>query len=117
MFEERIFVYIDEIPSQNRRKRELAQPIRSRMAMGKVFWPGFAQWWPSAKQELLAFDSGKHDDLVDALASLGMGLDQMFTPGKRKEEDKGVLLPSSGITLKDLRKLSKRREFERSTNS
>jgi predicted phage terminase large subunit-like protein len=59
-----------------------ARSIQARMAMGMVLWP---EDWPQlgeAFAQLLAFPNGKHDDLVAALAMLGMGLDRMIeAPG------------------------------------
>jgi hypothetical protein len=47
------------------------------MSMGMVRFPKFAPWWEKAEAEMLAFDTGTHDDFVDALAHVGMGLDRM----------------------------------------
>jgi hypothetical protein len=51
------------------------------MSMGKVFFPRFATWWPDAQDELMKFPSSSHDDFVDALAHIGMGLDKQVRAG------------------------------------
>jgi hypothetical protein len=44
------------------------------MSMKKVHFPRFAPWWPDARKELLQFPYGAHDDFVDWLSHIGMGL-------------------------------------------
>jgi predicted phage terminase large subunit-like protein len=83
MHEERIYCPIEEVtPVKDKQTR--AQAIRGRMAMGKVFFPKFATWWPEAENELLKFPSARHDDFVDTIAHIGMGLD--FQVGAQKPE-------------------------------
>lgn len=79
MSEERVWTYIEEV-TPVRDKQSRAQSIRGRMAMGRVRFPTFAPWWPDAMHELLTFPTGKHDDFVDALAHIGMGLDRTTRP-------------------------------------
>lgn len=75
MQERQIYCAIDEVvPTKDKQTR--AQSIRARMSMGKVFFPRFASWWPDAQDELLKFPSSTHDDFVDTLAHIGMGLDK-----------------------------------------
>ena len=69
---------IDEVtPAKDKQTR--AQAIRGRMAMGKVHFPRFAPWMQDAEQELLKFPAAKHDDFVDALAYIGLGLSKQFS--------------------------------------
>ena len=73
-------------------KEQRAQSIAARVAMGKVYFPKGPQW-DKAIDELLAFPSGLHDDFVDALAHLGMGLQSMFgrsKPTLKKQEPHGT---------------------------
>lgn len=73
MGEERIYCAIDEVtPAKDKQTR--AQAIRGRMAMGKVFFPKFATWWQDAQNEMMKFPAGRHDDFVDYMAHIGMGL-------------------------------------------
>lgn len=78
MHEERIYCTIDEVvPAKDKQTR--AQAIKGRMSMGKVRFPGFADWWGAAQSELLSFPSGKHDDFCDALSYVGLGLGRMHS--------------------------------------
>lgn len=73
MSEEKVYITLDPIrPSQDKKTR--ARSIQGRIAMRKVFFPGFAPWWPDAKAELLKFPRAAHDDFVDWLALFGLGL-------------------------------------------
>jgi predicted phage terminase large subunit-like protein len=73
MHEEKIYCPIEEVtPVKDKQTR--AQAIRGRMAMGKVYFPKFAHWWNEAENELLKFPAARHDDFVDTLAHIGMGL-------------------------------------------
>lgn len=73
MQELRIYTSIDEVvPAKDKRTR--ARAIQGRMRMRKVHFPAFAPWWPDARSELLKFPYGSHDDFVDWLAHIGMGL-------------------------------------------
>jgi predicted phage terminase large subunit-like protein len=77
MQEEGMFCAVVEVvPIQDKQTR--AQSIQGRMAMGKVFFPERAAWWPAARDELLKFPAGQHDDFVDALAYVGLGLNYLI---------------------------------------
>jgi hypothetical protein len=65
--------------------------IRGYMAMGMVRWPADWPQWAEAEKQLLSFP-GKRDDLVAALAMLGMGLDKMSPADSSKPKD----LPAPG---------------------
>lgn len=76
MNEEQVYCAIDEVvPVKDKQTR--AQSIRGRMAMKRVHFPAFATWWPKAKQQLLRFPNDAHDDFVDFIAHIGMGLDRL----------------------------------------
>lgn len=78
MREEQVFFAIDEkTPVKDKQTR--AQAIQARMAMGKVHLPSFAPWYSSAVEELLAFPNGTHDDFVDFLAWIGLGVDRLVS--------------------------------------
>ncbi|AUQ95956.1 Terminase-like family protein [Phaeobacter inhibens] len=58
-------------------KEQRAQSIAARVAMGKVFIPKGPQFeW--LVEEMLAFPNGTHDDGVDMLSLLGLGLQSQF---------------------------------------
>lgn len=55
-------------------KMQRAHSARARAAQGRILFPAFAEWWPRAKNELLKFPNGRHDDFVDMLSIIGMKL-------------------------------------------
>lgn len=79
MIEESCYVNVEEI-TPVRDKKTRAQSIQARTNMKKVYFPKFASWWPDALSEMLKFrgDGGTHDDFVDALAYIGLGLDFQY---------------------------------------
>ena len=88
MAEERVYCRIEEVtPVANKVQR--AQSILGRMAMKKVQMPKNAHWTGAAVDELLKFPQGRHDDFVDTLAWVGMGLSRLASPsGKIVQETK-----------------------------
>lgn len=69
---------IEMTPTKDKMTR--ARSIQGRMAMGMVRFPGFAPWFENAKQEMLKFPFGKHDDFCDWLSWCGLGLDSIVRP-------------------------------------
>jgi len=61
-------------------KAQRAQSIAARVATGKVFLPADAPWVEKAINQMMAFPNGTHDDFVDALAYIGLGLTSQFAP-------------------------------------
>jgi len=69
MFQERNLspVYDDTlVPVKDKRVR--ATPLQGWMQNHRVYFPRHQPWVSKAKEELLRFDAGVHDDAVDALA-------------------------------------------------
>jgi len=80
MGEEKVYCRIEEVtPVANKVQR--AQSILGRMAMNKVLFPKHSVWTQKATDEILKFPNGRHDDFVDTLAWIGMGLARLTTPG------------------------------------
>ena len=52
--------------------------------MQKVYFPKVSNWGIRAVDELLKFPNARHDDFVDALAWIGMGLGDLNAPGGKK---------------------------------
>lgn len=81
------WVNIREIPAIGD-KEQRAQPIAGMVGRQKVFFPRDAPWTEKAINELMAFPNGIHDDFVDALACVGLGLRSQISasPIKAKVE-------------------------------
>lgn len=94
--ERSIYCYVEEMPSHNRNKRQLAASIQGRMKLGMVKFPK-TSWLPQARREMLEFDKGVHDDFVDALGLVGMLLDKIGT-GKKPS----ISVPDPSWTMKNL---------------
>jgi predicted phage terminase large subunit-like protein len=89
MLEEGTFCSIVEVtPVLDKQSR--AQSIQGRMSMGKVFFPAHATWWSEARDQILKFPHDSHDDFVDSLAyiGLGLGLQTSFKPAQRAQINK-----------------------------
>ena len=72
--ERQAYVYRREFPTRGD-KAVRAQSIRGRMALDGLYVPQNAAWLPELRSELLSFNAGKHDDIVDALGLIGQLLD------------------------------------------
>lgn len=94
MNERQTYINIREMtPSADKVTR--AQSIAGRFAMGKVFFPKDVLWTQRAVDELLGFPAGLHDDFVDALSWVGIGLQSQFKPG-RPVAERGPKQPAYG---------------------
>lgn len=108
MHEEHVYCAIDEVvPIKDKQTR--AQSFQGRTSMGKVHFPANTIWLADAIDELLKFPLGSHDDLVDALSHLGMGLDVIVgasTPKPWKDDrPKPGTLEWIRANAKDMRRL------------
>ena len=80
MLDTRKFFYIDDDIAEKKDLVARSASIRGLMAMGMVHWPIEWPQWSAAEKQMVSFP-GAHDDLIAALAMLGMGLDKM-TPAE-----------------------------------
>lgn len=95
MIERGVYINLREItPAGDKVQR--AQSIAARVAIGKVFFPKDAIWTEKAINEMMAFPNGAHDDFVDALAYIGLGLQSQFGPGTDKTAKKAAEQPQFG---------------------
>jgi predicted phage terminase large subunit-like protein len=90
MQETRQYINIVEVtPKADKEQR--AQSAAARVGMGKILWPVGAWWTEKSISELMAFPNGVHDDFVDALAYIGLGLPRQVrasAPPKKQEVPK-----------------------------
>lgn len=86
--EERLYeIHIKDLPPGRRDKESRARAIQGRMKQGKVMFPRAAEWLDTLMHELLRFPNGVHDDCVDALAWVGLMLQEMSPPSLEKAAD------------------------------
>jgi predicted phage terminase large subunit-like protein len=107
LMERHLYIARAQFPTRGD-KSVRAQSIRGRMAMGKVYFPLGASWYPEMQRELLTFPAGKNDDQVDALGLLGQVLDKMIQghPLEDEKDNKPKILSTDpkvcNVTLSDI---------------
>ena len=70
------------------RRQAAARAVhRRRSASGKLHLPAWAGWTGRAIEQMLAFPNGTHDDFVDPLALIGMGLQRQYGPDTGQEAE------------------------------
>jgi len=88
----------EEAPTIDKLSR--SRSIRGRMNMGMVRFPDYATWWTDAQIEMLKFPNGKHDDFVDALSLIGLGLDLQIPASKGVTKVPEAVIVGTGAWLK-----------------
>lgn len=95
MREEKVFVNVrEQVPAADKVTR--AQSIAGRASMGMVRFPIGAPWCERARQECLKFPQGRHDDFVDTLAHIGLGLDKLTRAAPETEIKTGPRVGTMG---------------------
>lgn len=87
MEEKQYHLALKDLPPGKRDKESRARVIQGRMRQGKVFFPKNALWMTEMKEEMMKFPLGQHDDMVDALAYIGLLLQDMSPPMELKDPD------------------------------
>jgi len=86
MFETSTHCRIEEVsPVANKVQR--SQSMIGRMAMKKVYFPKVSSWGGKAVDELLKFPNSRHDDFVDTLSWIGMGLGDLRSPNSLRPKN------------------------------
>lgn len=97
MKEEKVYFNIEKLPSIGVGSKGLrSTSFRGRCAQGRVHFPGFAWWWPQAKEEMLKFTGSGNDmidDFPDACALIGQALEDQF---KASVPAENVVYPKFG---------------------
>jgi predicted phage terminase large subunit-like protein len=96
MQDESVYTYVEEL-SPHRDKMARARAIQGFMSMRKVHFPTFAPWYGAARSEMLKFPYGTHDDFVDFIAWIGVGLDRLLKGRGDSGPRLGVVHPSGSI--------------------
>lgn len=96
MREEKVFgtSVREQVPAADKVTR--AQSIAGRASMGMVRFPVAAAWVERARTECLKFPQGRHDDFVDALAHIGLGLDRIARAPVEREVSTGPKVGTMG---------------------
>lgn len=111
MVEESVYASIVEVtPQQDKQAR--AASIKGRMAQGKVRFPAWAPWYQEVKNQILTFPAGAHDDFVDALSLMGLGLSLQVTARVSRRENTGPREWTFGWLMEQSRKKDLARRLE-----
>jgi len=106
MLERGTFCTVDEIvPVMDKMSR--AQSMQARVAMGKVYFPSYAPWYQEARDQLLKFPYAAHDDMVDAMSYIGLGLAKQVRARPIRSVDKGPKAYTLGWIKKQTRDAEK----------
>jgi predicted phage terminase large subunit-like protein len=108
MLEKRVFCSVEEVVP-NGDKEARAQSFQGRCAMGKVIFPNFPRWWADAHDQMIKFPQGGHDDFVDMLSLIGLGLGRVR--GVRTQKPKAP--KNAFMTLGWVKDDTKRRERDK----
>ena len=76
------------VPTKDKRSR--ARAIQARLRAGGVYFDKSAPWYPVLEHEMLKFPKGTYKDQVDALAWLGIAINELAeaaSPSEQYEED------------------------------
>lgn len=83
MHETKTYFTVTEVtPVKDKMTR--AQTAHGMASSGIIRFPSWLPWAQRAKRELLMFPNGRHDDFVDALSLLCMGVKDFINVGPRK---------------------------------
>jgi hypothetical protein len=80
--------------------------------MGKVYLPTYAPWYSEAYDQMLKFPYGAHDDFVDALAYVGLGLSKQVRAGPVKAKKEPNKVYTLGWIKKQTRDAEKARAVQ-----
>jgi predicted phage terminase large subunit-like protein len=116
MQEEKTYVTLDGI-SRITDKRQHARSIQGRLQMKKVHFPVFASWWPDARNEMLKFPFGTHDDFVDFIANVGQGMNKQSMASREPAADNVIKVGSMAWILAQTRKREGKEKRERASAS
>jgi predicted phage terminase large subunit-like protein len=80
--------YINLDPSPpTKDKEQRAQAIRARMRAGRVKFDKTAEWYAGLEEEMCQFPKSEYVDQTDAMAWLGLALEQFLNPPTPEQEE------------------------------
>ena len=94
------------LKTANKDKITRARSVQARLRAGGIKFDKTAYWYPDLEDEMVRFPKARHDDQVDALAWLGLALDEVQSSLSPEEEEeieyqeeiRGLELGRSGTT-------------------
>lgn len=96
------------VPSVDKKTR--ARSIQGMMSLKRVRFPVFAPWWAEAQNELLKFPNGTHDDFVDMLSWMGIGLMREVPASRQAPESDKVVRVGSMAWVKGQTRVQERQK-------
>lgn len=95
MVKRNVYVNLDLLkPSKDKITR--ARSIQARMRAGGVRFDKEAEWYLTLEDEMMTFPRARHDDIVDAIAYLGLMLDKMVEADTVEELEEEEYLAEFG---------------------
>lgn len=85
MINQDLFPQIVKMKHRGKDKIQRARSIQGRLRARTVKFDKQADWYPTLESEIIRFPRDKHDDQVDALAYLGLLLDEVIEAPTAKE--------------------------------
>lgn len=71
----------------NKDKQTRARSIQARLRAGGIKFDKTAYWYPEFEDEMVRFPKARHDDQVDAIAWLGLAIEDMYASLSQVEEE------------------------------
>lgn len=86
MLSRNLFIRL-ELQTANKDKPTRARGLQARLRAGGIRFDKAASWYPDLEDEMVRFPKARHDDIVDALAWLGLTFDSIQHSLSPEEED------------------------------
>ena len=86
-----IFFTVTDLAAAGKKEIRI-ETLQPRFAAGSVWFPQGAAWVPEMESQLLAFPTGIHDDLPDALAYI----EQIALPPPKRRRYSNIKMPKAG---------------------
>lgn len=75
------------LATANKDKQTRARGIQARLRAGGIKFDKTADWYSDLEDEMVRFPKARHDDQVDALAWLGLAIDDISSATSREEQE------------------------------
>lgn len=101
MMRSNTFINLQKLKHNNKDKVWRARSIQARMRAGGCRFDKQADWYDIFEEECLQFPRGKHDDMVDAFAYLGLMLDKLIEAPTNEEIEEEEYLEEFGEYIEE----------------